>query len=315
MRAVFLDRDSLDRSDLDFSPAEAHVDRLEYHAQTAPAQVAERIRGFDIVIVNKVPIEREALEQARPKLICVVATGVNNIDLAACRELSTPIANCRGYGTDTVAQHTLSLMLALATGLLSYHSAVRAGAWQQSTQFCLLDYPIIELAGKTLGIVGLGTLGGRVAQLGEALSMNVLIAQRPGGPAQADRLPLSELLPRVDVLSLHCPLTESTRNLIGAAELALMKPTAFLINTARGGLVDEQALVQALRGGRLGGAGFDVLTQEPPRAGNPLLAPDVPNLILTPHSAWGAREARQRIITQLAENIQAWRAGNPIRLV
>lgn len=245
----------------------------------------------------------------------ISATGTNNIDLAAARERGIVVANCHGYGTPSVAQHTLALLLALATRLPDYQQAVRSGRWQQSSQFCLLDFPIVELEGKTLGLLGHGELGGAVARLAEAFGMRVLLGQLPGRPARADRLPLGELLPRVDALTLHCPLTEDTRGMLGAAELALMKPGAFLVNTARGGLVDEQALADALRGGRLGGAATDVLSVEPPRNGNPLLAPDIPRLIVTPHNAWGSREARQRIVGQLAENAEAWKAGRALRVV
>ena len=211
--------------------------------------------------------------------------------------------------------NALMLLLALATRLPDYQAAVRAGAWQRASQFCLLDFPIIELQGKTLGILGHGELGGAFARLAEALGMRVLYGALPGRPARADRLPLGELLPQVDALSLHCPLTEQTRHLIGAAELALLKPHALLLNTARGGLVDEQALADALRAGHLGGAAFDVLSEEPPRHGNPLLAADIPRLIITPHNAWGSREARQRIVGQLSENARAFFASAPIRVV
>src|SRR5690606_4594805 len=220
---------------------------------------------------------------------------------------------CQAYGTATVAQHTLMLLLALATRLPDYQGAVARGRWQESGQFCLLDFPIVELAGKTLGILGHGELGGAVARLAEAFGMRVLLGQLPGRPERPGYLPLDQLLPQVDALSLHCPLTEQTRNLIGARELARLKPGALLIKSARGGLADEQALADALRSGHLGGAASDVLSEEPPRNGNPLLAPDIPRLILTPHCAWGSREARQRILEQLAENARAFQAGAPIR--
>lgn len=207
------------------------------------------------------------------------------------------------------------LLLALATRLPDYQRAVTAGRWNESRDFCLLDFPIIELAGKTLGLLGQGTLGSEVARLAETFGMRVLVGNLPGRPVRPDRLSLAELLPQVDALTLHCPLTEATRNLIGASELALMKPEAFLINTARGGIVDEQALADTLRRGHLGGAATDVLLEEPPAAGNPLLADDIPRLIVTPHTAWGSREARQRIVVQIAENARAFADGRPIRLV
>ena len=315
-RAVFLDHASLDLGDLDLAPLRLAFDELVLHSGSTPDEVVERLQGAQVAISNKVPLNAETLAACPElKLILVAATGTNNIDLVAARERGITVSNCQGYGTPSVAQHTLMLLLALATRLPDYQAAVRAGRWQQAAQFCLLDFPIVELEGKTLGLLGHGELGGAVARLAEAFGMRVLLGQLPGRPPREDRLPLDELLPQVDALTLHCPLTEQTRGLIGAAELALMKPNAFLINTSRGGLVDEQALADTLRRGHLGGAATDVLTQEPPRDGNPLLAGDIPRLIVTPHSAWGSREARQRIVGQLAENATAYFAGAPRRLV
>lgn len=315
-RAVFLDHSSLDLGDLDMTPLRQVFGELVLHDTCTPEQVAERLQGAQVAISNKVHLSAATLAACPElKLVLVSATGTNNVDLAAARERGITVANCQGYGTASVAQHALMLLLNLATRLSDYQAAVRNGAWQRSSQFCLLDFPIIELQGKTLGILGHGELGGAFARLAEALGMRVLYGALPGRPARADRLALSELLPQVDALSLHCPLNEQTRNLIGAAELALMKPQALLINTARGGLVDEQALADTLRAGHLGGAAFDVLSEEPPRNGNPLLAPDIPRLIITPHNAWGSRESRQRMIGQLAENAAAFFAGTPIRVV
>jgi glycerate dehydrogenase len=225
------------------------------------------------------------------------------------------VCNCQGYGTPSVAQHTLALLLALATRLCDYQRAVADGQWAKASQFCLLDFPIVELEGKTLGLLGHGELGGAVARLAEAFGMRVLSGQIPGRPARAERLPLDELLPQVDALTLHCPLNEHTRHMISHRELALLKPGALVVNTARGGLIDEQALADALRSGHLGGAATDVLSVEPPVNGNPLLEADVPRLIVTPHSAWGAVEARQRIVAQLSENAQAFFADAPRRVV
>ncbi|MDD0841926.1 2-hydroxyacid dehydrogenase [Pseudomonas sp. Gutcm_11s] len=315
-RAVFLDHSSLDLGDLDMAPLRQMFGELVLHDTCTAEQVAERLQGAQVAISNKVHLSAATLAACPElKLILVSATGTNNVDLAAAREHSITVANCQGYGTASVAQHALLLLLALATRLPDYQAAVRDGAWQRSSQFCLLDFPIIELQGKTLGILGHGELGGAFARLAEALGMRVLYGALPGRPARADRLALSELLPQVDALSLHCPLNEQTRNLIGAAELALLQPHALLLNTARGGLVDEQALADALRAGHLGGAAFDVLSEEPPRNGNPLLAPDIPRLIITPHNAWGSREARQRIVGQLSENAHAFFSGAPIRVV
>ncbi|WP_342245274.1 2-hydroxyacid dehydrogenase [Pseudomonas sp. OTU5201] len=315
-RAVFLDHASLDLGDLDLAPLRLAFGELQLHAQSADDEVAKRLRGAQVAISNKVRIDAASMA-ANPdlKLILVAATGTNNIDLEAARNHGITVCNCQAYGTPSVAQHTLALLLALATSLPDYQAAVRAGRWQQASQFCLLDFPIMELEGKTLGLLGHGELGGAVARLAEAFGMRVLLGQLPGRPQRADRLPLHELLPQVDALTLHCPLNEQTRDMIGAAELALMKPGALLVNTARGGLVNEAALASALRSGHLGGAATDVLTQEPPRDGNPLLAADIPRLIVTPHNAWGSREARQRIVQQLADNGVAWLKDSPVRVV
>lgn len=307
MKAVFLDANTLG-NDVDLSPIEAVTGGLTKHERTGPDQVLERIRGFDTVLVNKVVVKREHFE-ACPELrnIAVVATGLNNIDQDAAREHGVKVMNVTNYGRSTVAQHTLALMLALATRLLDYDRDVRAGRWGRSDMFCLMDHPILELEGRTLGVVGYGDLGQGVVERARAFGMKILLGARPGQePDEVDgypRIPLDELLPQVDVLSLHCLLTDETRNLIGKRELEMMKNDALLINTSRGGLVDEQALADALRAGVIGGAGFDVLTEEPPRNGNPLLADDIPNLIVTPHSAWASREARQRIVNITANNL------------
>ncbi|MFL1467686.1 D-2-hydroxyacid dehydrogenase [Marinobacter sp. HN1S83] len=309
MKAVFLDADTLG-NDVDLTPIETVAGDLVKHERTAPEQVLERIQGFDTVVVNKVFLTREHFE-ACPELetIAVVATGLNNIDQTAAREHGIRVMNVTNYGRSTVAQHTMALMLALATRMLDYDRDVRAGRWGQSSMFCLMDHPIMELEGRTLGIVGYGDLGQGVAERARAFGMKILLGARPGQEqGEVDgypRIPLDEFLPQVDVLSLHCLLTDETRNLIGADELKKMKRDALLINTSRGGLVDEQALADALRAGTIAGAGFDVLTEEPPRHGNPLLADDIPNLIVTPHSAWASREARQRIVEITARNLSS----------
>ena len=315
-RAVFLDYTSLDLGDLDLDPLRRAFGDLQLCADTTPANVIERLQGASVAISNKVVLNAQTLAACpNLKLILVAATGTNNIDLEAARAQGIIVANCQGYGTPSVAQHTLGLLLALATRLVDYNKAVADGQWQQSKQFCLLDFPIVELEGKTLGLFGHGELGSAVAKLAEAFGMRVLIGQIPGRPARAGRLTLDELLPQVDALTFHCPLTEHTRNFIGARELALLKPGAFVVNTARGGMIDEQALADALRSGHLGGAATDVLSVEPPRDGNPLLAADIPRLIITPHSAWGSREARQRIVGQLAQNAEAFFNGTALRVV
>ena len=315
-RAVFLDHQSLDLGDLDLSPLEQQFDSLQLYPATTPAQVAERLQGATAVISNKVMLDAASLA-ANPQLelILVAATGTNNVDLNTARAQGITVCNCQGYGTPSVAQHTLALLLALATRLCDYRQAVAEGQWAKASQFCLLDFPIVELEGKTLGLLGHGELGGAVARLAEAFGMRVLLGQIPGRPPREGRLPLEELLPQIDALTLHCPLNEQTRHMIAARELALLKPGALVVNTARGGLIDEQALADALRAGHLGGAATDVLSVEPPVNGNPLLATDIPRLIVTPHSAWGAVEARQRIVGQLADNAQGFFAGQPRRVV
>lgn len=315
-RAVFLDYSTLDLGDLDLTPLQGAFDVLTLHASSAPETVIERLQGASVAITNKVVIDATTL-QACPdlKLILIGATGTNNVDLPAARALGISVCNCQGYGTPSVAQHTLMLLLALATRVSDYQQAIAAGAWQRSTQFCLLDFPIIELQGKTLGVLGQGELGGAVTRLAEAFGMRVIAGQIPGRPPRAERMPLEQMLREVDALTLHCPLNEHTHHMIGAAQLNLMKPGAFIVNTARGGIIDEHALADALRRGHLGGAATDVLSVEPPVAGNPLLATDIPRLIVTPHSAWGSREARQRIVGQLADNAMGFFSGTPRRQV
>jgi len=317
MQGVFLDLDSLDRNDLNLGALRATLPEWQLYPASAPDEVAERIATAEVVVSNKVVLDEAILAGASQlKLIAIAATGTNNVDLAAAERLGIRVCNIRRYATPSVVQHVFSLLLALVRNLNAYQTAVQNGRWQQSEQFCLLDFPIRELGGLTLGIVGYGELGQAVAEVAEkAFDMNTLIAQRPGGATQPGRRPLDTLLPQVDVLSLHCPLTEQTRNLIGVHELGLMKPDALLINTARGGIVDEAALAAALRAGRLGGAGIDVLATEPPGVDSPLLAGDIPNLIVTPHVAWASREARQRLTDQLAENIRAFLDGTPQNLV
>ncbi|MGB0721901.1 MAG: 2-hydroxyacid dehydrogenase [Gammaproteobacteria bacterium] len=316
MTAVFLDAESLG-TDIDFQPLEtAHPDWLHF-PHTAPGEAGERLRSARIAVTNKVPLKRATLESA-PKLefIAVAATGTNNVDLDAARTLGITVSNVRAYGTASVVQHVFALMLSLATNLRAYHDAALRGDWGRGRHFCLLDYPIIELHGKTLGIVGHGELGKGVAQAARAFGMNVLISARPGADdIPPGRLPLDQVLSQADVVSLHCPLTESTQNLFDGPRIARMKPGALLINAARGGIVNEQALADALRSGHLGGAGVDVLSTEPPREGNVLLDPSLPNLIVTPHTAWASRASRQRVIDQVGENIAAFLGGQPMRRV
>ena len=316
MKGVFLDRASLISpmaaagADVDLSPLTALFPDWTYYDRTMPEQTAGRIQGADIVITNKVVLDRTCLQQAGGLgLVCVAATGTNNIDIDAAGQAGIAVTHVTAYTTPSVTEHVFMLMLALLRHLPDYQRLVAAGQWQHSEQFCLLDYPIVELAGRKLGIVGYGELGRAIARIAEAFGMQVCIAARSGAAPVAGRLALDQLLAEVDILSLHCPLNQETRNLIGARELALMKPDAVLINTARGGIVDEQALAAALRAGRLGAAAVDVLVTEPPANGNPLLANDIPNLIVTPHIAWASRESRQRLVDEVAANISAWMRG------
>lgn len=307
---VLLDLATIDRGDLELSALERVCGHWRRYPHTEPADVLERIGHARIAVTNKVVLDRPVLEGAgNLRLICIAATGTNNVDLDAAREQGIAVANVVGYATPSVVQHVFALILALTTRLPDYQRAIASGAWQRHDRFCLMDYPIRELAGRTLGVVGFGELGRAVAQVAEAFGMRVLIAARPGGPVREGRWPLDRLLSEVDVLSLHCPLTEATRGLIGARELGLMRPDALLINTARGGIVDESALAAALRAGTIGGAGVDVLSVEPPRGGHPLLESGIPNLIVTPHIAWASREARQRVVEEIAANIAAFLAG------
>jgi glycerate dehydrogenase len=317
MKGVVLDLGSVDNGDIDFSRVERILPQWTFHAETAPGQVAERIAGCAVVVSNKVMLDADSLAQSPDlKLICVAATGTNNVDLDAARAQGITVSNVRGYATPSVVEHVFGLILTLARRLDAYRAAAADGRWAASPHFCLLDFPMLELHGKVLGVVGYGELGHGVAELGRALGMTVRIAERRGATKPREgRAPFDQVLAAADVLTLHCPLSDETRNLIGAAELARMKPGALLINAARGGVVDEAALADALRSGHLGGAGVDVLTEEPPRHGNPLLAPDIPNLIVTPHIAWASRESRQRLVNQVAENISSFLGGTPRNVV
>jgi len=310
MRAVFLDFGTVSNGDLDPGPLERAVPGIVLHEQTPQGDVCARIAGCEAVFANKSVFDRATIA-ANPqlKLIALTATGVDNVDLAAAREAGIAVCNLRDYCTSSVAQHVFAMLLALTHRLADYHALVATGRWQQAGQFSVFPYPIRELQGRVFGIVGYGTLGKAVAGLARAFGMQVAIANRPGGPAVDGRRDLDELLPGLDVLSLHCPLTDATRGLVNRERLARMKPDAVLINTARGALVDTNALADALRAGRLGGAGIDVFEREPPPAGHVLLDPSIPNLIFTPHVAWAAREARQHCIDELAMNVESFRSG------
>ncbi|QOR38903.1 D-2-hydroxyacid dehydrogenase [Billgrantia diversa] len=310
MKAVILDAASLG-PDIDLAAIREQVDTLDVHQTSTTAQSRERLAGAEIAIVNKVVLDAATLE-ALPelKLICVLATGTNNIDIATAEQLGIPVRNVTAYGTASVAQHTLMMILALANRLPLYQRDVATGRWSESPFFCLMDHATLQLEGKHMVILGQGELGSRVAALAEAFGMRVTFAARPGNEGNDRRPGIAELAPEADVISLHCPLTEATRHLVDAALLSTLKPGALLVNCARGGIIDEEAALLALREGRLGGLGVDVLPVEPPRDGHPLLdALSEPlNLIVTPHSAWITPEARQRIVALTADNLSHWKA-------
>ena len=316
MHGVILDFGSLHPEDLDTGPLLGRLESWDLHDAIAPRELHARIGGADVVLCNKTRLDAAALAAApRLGLVAVMATGTNNIDLEAARARGITVCNAPGYARDSVAEHTLMLILALARRLESYHEAVRAGEWSASAHFCLHRAPLLELRGACLGIVVFGSLGRAVARLAEGFGMQIALAALPGrdgAPAPYPRVPLEELLARADVLTLHCPLSEHTRGLIGAPQLARMKRGALLVNTARGGIVDENALIAALRSGQLGGAAIDTLEHEPPLREAALLQAGIPNLIVTPHIAWASRAARQQLVNQLGDAIVAWRAGNPI---
>jgi len=312
-KIVFLERDSI-RANVR-RPDFPHV--WEEYPLTAPEQVLERLAGATVAITNKVVLRGELLARVPSvRMIAAAATGTDNIDLAYCRGHGIVVSNIRGYAAHTVPEHVLMLALMLRRNVLAYRRDVAAGRWQQAAMFCFFDHEIRDLFGGTMGILGRGSLGQGVGRLAQAFGMRVLFAEHKGAQVLREGYaPFEQVLREADVISLHCPLNDRTRGLIGAAELALMKPEAVLINTARGGLVDEQALARALREGRLGGAGFDVLSKEPPREGNLLLAPellDLPNFVLTPHVAWASARAMQALADQLIGNIEAFARGEPV---
>lgn len=308
-RIVFLDRSTLEATIR--RPAFPH--QWEEYATTAPEEIVERLKEATIVITNKVPLRAENLAQVpRLKLIAEAATGINNIDVDWCREHGIAVANIRNYAVHAVPEHVFMMILALRRNLLAYRADLQRGLWQRSDQFCLFTHPVRDIHGSTLGIIGHGALGQAVAEIAQAFGMKVLFAEHKGATeVRPGFAPFEQVLAESDIVTLHVPLTEATRNLIGAGELSRMKSSSLLINAARGGVVDEIALVQALRSGGIAGAGCDVLSAEPPRAGNPLLELDLPNLILTPHIAWASREAMQILADQLIDNIEAFVRGTP----
>ena len=313
LQIVVLDRDTLVNRPFEFD----FPHTLSSYGTTEAHETLARIRGADIIITNKVVISAEHIA-ANPqlKLIALAATGVNNVDVEAAKQNGTAVCNIRAYGNESVAEHAFMMMITLMRNLPAYQRDVAAGLWENSPFFCHLGAPMRDLNGKTLAIFGRGNIGKTLATYAQAFKMNVVFAEHKNAQSVRDGyVSFDEAIRSADVVSLNCPLTPQTANMIGEAELQQMKPGAILINCGRGGLVDEAALVAALKYGQIGGAGFDVLTQEPPRDGNPLLKARLPNLIVTPHIAWASQEAANRLFDILLDNINRFVAGSPQNLV
>lgn len=312
-RIVFLERKTIQA---DFRPPKFEHEWIE-HGETLAAQVIERVRDATIIISNKLSLGEPQLSGAEGmKLIAIAATGSDCVDLNYCRQRGIAVCNVRGYAANSVPEHVLMMVLALRRNLFAYHQDVRRGLWNQSKQFCLLTHELHDIRNSTLGIVGYGSIGRSMAKLGESVGMRVLISERKGAvEIREGRTAFADTLRQSDVVSLHCPLTDETRDLIGPAELEAMKRNALLINTARGALIDDGALINALRNESIAGAGIDVLREEPPRNGSPLLDLDLPNLIITPHVAWASNEAVQALADQVIDNIEAFVAGTPQNLL
>lgn len=311
LNGVILDLDTLYPEDLDLSPLLDNP-QVEWcvHGRSKPEDIVARIRDADLVLTNKAPVMAEQMAAATGlRYIGVLATGTNVIDMAEAKRREIVVTRIVNYGTPAIVQHVFALILALTTKLPAYAAAVNDGGWSASEDFCLLGFPVRELDGLTMGIIGYGTLGQAVAAVARAFGMRVVVAQLPGWQPQAkdvERELFVDFLRMSDIVTIHCPLQDNTRRLISAPEFALMRDDALLINCARGEIVDSQALARALKEGVIGGAGLDVLDQEPPPADHILLDGAVPNLIITPHCAWGAREARQRLVEIAAVNLQNW---------
>ena len=306
-KAVVLDAQTLGKG-INPEPLNKLPVEWTYYQGTTTEQTVGRLVEANIVLTNKVIIDQYVMEQCpRLKYIGVLATGTNNVDLAAAEKRGIVVRNVEAYCTQSVVQHTMAMMLSLAISLPSYSSDCKKGLWARSEMFCRQDHPILQLSGKTLLIVGSGTLGTAVARAAEAFGMKILNAEVPGSPSSPEgKVNLDQGLAEADVVSLHCPLTPQTDNMIDYRRLQLMKPHALLINAGRGGLVNEADLARALKSGEIGGAGVDVLTQEPPRDGNPLLDEDLPNLVITPHTAWASPEARQKIVDLSAAHLGSY---------
>lgn len=315
---VFLDLATIDNGEMNLAALDRTLPEWQIHSLTTPDELAERIGDAEMLVTNKVVIDRDAMSTApHLKFIVIAATGSNVVDLEAARERGIMVANVLDYCTGSVAQHVLTLMLNLVTGQPFYQQRVTSGEWGRSGKFSLNDRPIRELSKLSLGIIGYGSLGKATAELARSIGMNVLIGERRWRTEpRADRLTFRDLVSNADIISVHLPLTNETRGMFDHEVFKLMKPDAILINTARGGIVHEGDLAEALKDGQIGGAGLDVLEAEPPPPDHPLLAADVPNLIITPHNAWASVRARQACIDQVATVIQSYQRGQPInRLV
>lgn len=307
---VFLDRSTI--------PTYIELPQLPFDHQwieydlTSPDQIIERLQDAQIVITNKVLLDRNALSKLpKLKMIAIAATGFNNVDVQCCQELGIAVANVRGYANQSVPEHVIAMMFALKRNLKGYHNDIAAGEWQRNKQFCFFTHPISDTAGSTLGVIGSGTLGKATAALAKALGMQIVFAEHKGAnQCREGYVPFEQVLAVSDVVTLHCPLNDETRHLIGRQELNSMKPSSIIINTGRGGLVDEEALVDALKQGVIRGAGFDVFTDEPADESNSLIANmHLPNLLLTPHIAWGSDSSIQNLVNILIDNIVAFVEG------
>jgi glycerate dehydrogenase len=310
---VFLDQATL--PDIDLTPLQQLALPLYCYPQTTPSEVLPRLAEATVAIVNKVELTAATLAQLpKLKLICVTATGINNIDLIAAKQAGIVVCNARDYAQHAVPQQAMALLLGLFNQIAPYQQAIQQGAWSRSEQFCLLDYPIRQLAGLNFTVVGYGGLGQATAKLAAAFGMNVLIAERPNTAyVREGRMHFRRALQQADVLSLHCPATADNLNLLNAETLSWLKPTAVVLNTARGSLIDSKALASALKSGVLAGAGLDVLDIEPPSVNHPLLQSDVPNILLSPHVGWASQQAMQQLVIQTADNISNFFAGTPQR--
>jgi len=319
MKGAFLDWDSLNGDELDSSCLDNLSVEWSFYPKIQKQELDQAIEQYDILVTNKVLLDRPLLEKASQlKLICVAATGTNNIDLGTANELNIPVCNVTAYATESVVQHVFMLIFNLARQFVPYMNDVQNGQWQKSDFFCLLNHPIQSVCGKTIGIIGYGELGQAVAKTAKHFGMKVLVAESLSGlvkSADTKRLALNDVLANSDIISLHCPLTEQSTNLIDKTAFSKMKPTAILINTARGGIVNEADLLEALTEKQIAAVALDVLDKEPPNDNHPLLTAKLDNLIITPHIAWASHEARQLLLDKITQNILAWKDNDLINEV